>query len=274
MMFADDNDKSFLTKDELNAIEAFWGYMALGALEVSDAFLSGVAPNLPQEADKNYDLRTSCARMLIFSAIHRVAQMMANGDKYFAVMLESLESLCFTLCYDFVRDRLPKEIFIDDVCNVLSMCFVTDYLGVNTDYIRKAPSMMDCGYFQRMKISWAMQSGAKGLTLNIGDYGIGYALMGAWFINKDLAKRIDVGSDKDRMEIYKKLEAAFQYYFDTRIGNELKECGKISEVVKQETVCKGPDPEARLRRLKGLLDAGLITQDDYDAKKSSIIAEL
>jgi membrane protease subunit (stomatin/prohibitin family) len=36
----------------------------------------------------------------------------------------------------------------------------------------------------------------------------------------------------------------------------------------------GDDLVARLGKLKGLLDAGLISQDDFDTKKASILAEL
>ena len=35
-----------------------------------------------------------------------------------------------------------------------------------------------------------------------------------------------------------------------------------------------PDPQAKLTKLKGLLDAGLISQADYDAAKKQILADL
>jgi len=34
------------------------------------------------------------------------------------------------------------------------------------------------------------------------------------------------------------------------------------------------DPEARLRKLKELLDKGLITQDDYDKRRAEILQSL
>ena len=34
------------------------------------------------------------------------------------------------------------------------------------------------------------------------------------------------------------------------------------------------DPQAKLTKLKGLLDAGLISQADYDAAKKQILADL
>ena len=34
------------------------------------------------------------------------------------------------------------------------------------------------------------------------------------------------------------------------------------------------DPQAKLTKLKGLLDAGLISQADYDAAKKQVLAEL
>lgn len=35
-----------------------------------------------------------------------------------------------------------------------------------------------------------------------------------------------------------------------------------------------PDPGAQLQQLKGLLDAGVLTQDEYDAKKTEILARM
>ena len=220
MMFEDNVDKSFLEPGEITAIDNYWAYVARTAVEHTECFFDANFPSVPRKENLLFDIRTGFAQILIFTLIHRLAQEMSE-DKYFAVMLERLETLTFA-CDGFV-ETLSDEIFTKKARVILGGSFVGHYIAANNSYIRKAPSMIDCGFFQRKRISWAMQDMGRGLILGIGDYTIGYAILGAFFVNGSLSEYVSLSNDSERMAVYSKINAAFEYFYDRAGVNGLQE---------------------------------------------------
>ncbi len=220
MMFEDNVDKSFLEPGELTSIDNYWAYVARTAEEHAECFFDTYFPNVPRKENLALDTRTDLAQILIFTLIHRLAQEMSE-DKYFAVMLERLETL--TYACDGIGEQLSNEIFTKEARAILGGGFIGNYIAANNDYIRKAPSMIDCGFFQRKRISWAMQNRGRGLIVGIGDYTIGYALLGAFFVNGSLSRCVNLSDDSERMAVYQKINGAFEYYYDRAGVNGLQE---------------------------------------------------
>ncbi len=211
LMFEDNVDKSFLEPGELTSIDNYWAYVARTAVEHAECFFDTNFPSVPRNEDLLFDTRTDFAQILIFTLIHRLAQEMSE-DKDFAVMLERLETL--TGDCGGIGKNTSDEIF-KEARAILGSGFMGHYIAANNDYIRKAPSMIDCGFFQRKRISWAMQNRGRGLIVGIGDYTIGYALLGAFFVNRSLSGCVNLSNDSERKAVYQKINGAFEYYYDS-----------------------------------------------------------
>lgn len=224
MMFEDNIDKSFLEPGEIASIDNYWAYVARTAVEHTECFFDTNFPSAPRKENLLFDIRTFFAQILIFSLIHRLAQEMSE-DKYFAVMLERLETL--TYACDGFAEKLSDEMFTKKVRVILGGGFVGHYIAANNSYIRKAPSMIDCGFFQRKRISWAMQNRGRGLILRIGDYTIGYAILGAFFVNGSLSEYLSLSNDFERKAVYSKVNAAFECFYDRAGVNGLQELAEV-----------------------------------------------
>ncbi len=262
LMF-EDADKSFLTRDELRDISVFWGIVASDAYAVSCDVIDIIAAGAEPSEIQRHNIREIFAQYMIFSLIHRISQKM-DGDRYWAVMLRLLESATWD------SEMLDTKVVSDEAPRVFSGLCGT-YVGVNNVYIRKAPSMIDCGTFKRMKISWAMQNRGKGLTLSIGDHTIGYAILGADFVNSWLVKCVDVNRDSTRQKIYRTIDSAFNWFYESFMMEFQKNGNNLPTAVAPTTLEKVSKQEKRLRVLKGLLDSGLINQLDYDSRKQVIL---
>ena len=269
MMFV--ASKLKLSDHSARCIDLMWGDMAQKAYKEACDFIESIDPNIPRAEGLESDIRVTFARVLIFSVIHRLAQT-DEDEQYFLAMLDRLEALIFTLGIRDIRVRYPTDIFTEEVIEVLSSPCSAEYLVMNTDYIRKAPSMLNLGFWQKTKISWAMQANARGLTLNIGDYSVGYALLAAFFVNKDLAKFINLNDDKKRMSLYPKIEDAFRRFYVNALEGLVDSNGNIISEGEEQTKQQGQiSSESRLKELKALLESGLITQEDFDSRKKAIL---
>ena len=267
MMIAESKLK--LSAHSAMCIDLMWGDMAQKAYKEACDFIESIAPNIRRAEGVESDIRVTFARVLIISVIHRLAQT-DEDEQYFLAMVNRLETL---MLIEFlgIRDRYPKDVFTDEAVEVLHTLGAV-YMCMNTDYIRKAPSMLNLGFWQKTKISFAMQANARGLTLNIGDYSVGYALLAAFFVNTYLAKFINLNDDKKRVSLYPKIDDVFRRFYVNALEGFVDSNGNIISEGEEQTKQQGQaSSETRLKELKALLESGLITQEDFDSRKKAIL---
>ena len=231
MMFPEGNDKSFLTESDERNIDAFWSYAALSAHDVSEGFIALVKAENKDEESK-LSIIKDFALYLIISAIHRLSQHF-DGDKYFAVMLETLESVSFTCFYDMFQARFKERGYGDVQCKVLAMISGI-YVLANNDYIRKATEMHNYGFFEKMKIQFALQNRGKGLTLNVGDYTVGYALLGSYFVRNELNRYVGGVPEAKLKEVYRLVAASFNFYYENLVGKAFSQNPQIADLLMRE----------------------------------------
>ena len=214
MMFPDGNDKSFLSQEDLKAIDAFWAYAVQSAIGVSDAFVSEICPQLDKNTETRDKITIEFVAYLIMSVIHRLSQHL-DGERYFAVMLEQLNDICEKagLCLFMYKDQLHDRGFTDEQIAAFGK-FLGVYVAVNNYYIQKAPEAHNYGFFEKMKIKALLQARGKGLTLNVGDYLIGYTLIGSYFVNWPLKIKVGEVPRSKLEDVYRLIEAAFVFYYE------------------------------------------------------------
>ena len=271
MMFDDNVDKSFLAQGEISAIDNYWGFVAYKAAEHAKSFFDLQFPNAPHAREYCYDIRNFFAMTLVVSLIHRMAQTMDN-DKYFAVMLERFE--CLTDDKSQFLKCVPEGAYKDESCAVLNTGFAGYYIGVNNYYIRRAPSMINCGFFQRQKISWAMKDRGKGLILSIGNHMVGYALLSSIFIDSHLSGITTFTNNLEREAIELKIVEAFEYFYKVVGEDGLREI--VESPANNSTGTKKSEFNAgeMLLDLEIKLKSGGISQAEYELQKRQILDQL
>ena len=271
MMFEDNVDKSFLTPGEISAIDNYWGFVVYKAAEHADCFFDGQFPDAPHAREYSYDIRNDFAMTLITSLIHRMAQTKSE-DKYFAVMLERFE--CLAGDQPLLLGCLPEGVYKDRACAALNAGFVGYYMATNNSYIRRAPGMINCGFFQRRKISWAMKDRGRGIVVNIGDYSVGYALLCASFVDCCLTRITTFANNSERKAIESKILGAFEYFYEA-VGEEgLRENATSPVSHSAKTNQSEFNAGAMLLDLEIRLKSGGVTQDEYELEKRKILDQL
>ena len=251
-------------------VYVFWGDMTLKSCAVADCESIN---SIIRDVSGANNLRVVFAAMLMLSLIHRLAQIVWNEEYFLAVVHQLLVMGPMLKISPFVghaRDGLPKEILTDDCMAVLNEVSVI-FPFANTFYIKKAPYMISNGIFQRTKVSFALQANVRGLTLNVGDYKNGYALLSAYFVNDELSKHVAL-SQNARMLLCQEIIDKFNLYFESTIKHYCDARIEFSEVIAD--VYKKYDSnnlEHRLRELNSLLKDGLITQQEYNSKKEVVL---
>lgn len=262
MMFV--ASKLKLSDHSARCIDLMWGDMAQKAYKEACDFIESIDPNISRGG-----IKTTFAKVLMISVIHRLAQTDVD-EQYLLAMLNRLESLGFTVGSKVFRESYPTDVFTPHVMYVLNM--IGEYLMMNTDYVQKAPSMLNLGFWQKKKLSWALKADARGLTLKIGDYSVGYALLAAYYVDSYLTKYINLNDDKKRMSLYSKIDEVFNRFYVNVFEDYFDSNGNVIYEVKDQTKQQGQaSSESRLKELKALLESGLITQEDFDSRKKAIL---